>query len=313
MAHITFQQDKEFDEEDLGLSLLEMSHKHGIPHESACGGNARCSTCRVLVLDGADNLLPRNDKECGLARLKGFEPDVRLACQARVRGPVTVRRLVMDGTDAELAQDSDARTSGKEMTLAVLFSDIRNFTPFAESHLAYDVAHILNRYFLKMGEAVLRHDGYLDKYMGDGLMALFGLNDEDPVDACRKAVRAGLDMLKALPELNQYLCRFFDADMRIGIGIHAGVALVAEIGHPSRRQFTAIGDVVNVASRVESATKELGVPLLVSEAVRGHLGAELLVGKEAVAHLKGKSDDIRLSEVWGLAPGRQAAEGASPA
>src|SRR5205814_4021794 len=121
------------------------------------GGHARCSTCRVLVLEGRANLAPRTEDEVRLAVQKGLEDDIRLACQARVLGPITIRRLVLDDCDHALAAASTPHTSGREVTLAVLFSDIRGFTPFAESHLPYDVVHILNRYFQRTGEAVLRH------------------------------------------------------------------------------------------------------------------------------------------------------------
>src|SRR5262249_42947354 len=151
-----------------------VSRRHGIPHVSECGGHARCSTCRVLVLDGLDRLTPRTPAEAALAANRGLEPEVRLACQAHPLGAVTVRPLVLHTQDLQMAQVAP-HTSGKEMPLAVLFSDVRDFTPFAESHLPYDVVHVLNRYFRKWGEAVLGNHGYLDKYIGDGLMALFGL------------------------------------------------------------------------------------------------------------------------------------------
>ena len=98
---------------------------------------------------------------------------------------------LLDTEDIAMAQVAH-HTSGKEMPLAVLFSDVRDFTPFAESHLPYDVVHVLNRYFRKWGEAVLGNHGYLDKYIGDGLMALFGLCGCGLPEACGRAVRAAL-------------------------------------------------------------------------------------------------------------------------
>jgi adenylate cyclase len=300
MTTIIYQQERAVEENDLSLSLLDISRKHGIPHASACGGNARCSTCRVLVLDNPENLLPPTEAEARMAGLKGFEDNIRLACQTHLRGPVRIRRLVLDDSDVELAAVTNQRSTGKELTLAVLFSDIRNFTPFAESHLAYDVVHILNRYFHRMGSAILRYDGCLDKYIGDGIMALFGLDAAEPRVACEQAVRAALDMLEGLPELNRYLSANFDTSLEIGIGIHVGEVVVGEMGHPRRMQFTAIGDVVNVASRIESATKTFGVKLLISDDVLTHLPGKLRLGKECRTLLKGKSDDVLLHEVLGV-------------
>src|SRR5262249_23288066 len=216
MTRIIYQPDGPVNEDDLTLTVLEISRKHGIPHTSACGGHARCPTCRVLILDGGENVLPRNDAEQRLAALKGFEPDVRLACQSHLRGPVTLRRLVLDEDDAALADVDTPRGTGCEETLAVLFSDIRDFTPFAESHLPYDVVHVLNRYFYKMSEAVFAHGGVIDKYIGDALMARFGSRADDPAGACQQAVQCGLDMFAALAVLNQYVTRYFGTALEIG-------------------------------------------------------------------------------------------------
>ena len=299
MFPVCFQNERQV-EGDGGLTLLELSRRHGIPHASACGGQARCSTCRVLVVEHADHLSSPTPAEALLAGRKGFGNCVRLACQVRPLGPVTVRRLVLDDEDLELAQGDGPQAVGAERTLAVLFSDLRGFTPFAEGHLAYDVAHVLNRYFRRMGEEVLRHGGYIDKYIGDGLMALFGLECDDPDVACRSAVACGLDMLAALPGLNTYLARQFGQGLRMGVGVHVGAVIVADLGHPSKRQLTAIGEVVNLASRIESATKEVGVGLLVSADVLARLGPGVRVGKRQTVALKGVQEPRPLAEVLGL-------------
>jgi adenylate cyclase len=300
MISIVYEQEEVVQEEQPGETILSISRHHSIPHTAACGGRARCSTCRVMILQGAENLSPRNDAETRLAALKGLEDKIRLACQTRVLGPITLRRLVHDERDIALAVADCPHTAGKEVELAVLFSDIRNFTPFAETHLAYDVVHILNRYFHHMGEAVLRHGGYIDKYIGDGLMALFGTEGAPPAVACEQAVRAALDMLADLPQLNDYLQRFFSTSLEIGIGVHFGDAILADMGHPKRMQLTAIGDTVNVASRIETATKQCGARLLVSEPVVQHLAGKLRLGRSASTLLKGKSEEQRLFEVLGM-------------
>jgi adenylate cyclase len=302
MPTVIFQDEGIIDEQDTSLTLLQISLKHHIPHVHACGGNARCSTCRVMIHSGLDNVLPRNEAEQRLADRKGLEDNVRLACQTQIQGPIHLRRLVLDETDVSVALGETARTSGREVPLAILFSDIRDFTPFAEQHLPYDVLHILNRYFYQMGEAVLQNEGYLDKYIGDGMMALFGLSGGAPADACLSAIRAGLQMIEQLGELNRYLKKHFGVEFGIRIGIHFGEAVIGYIGHPRQRQFTAIGDSVNFASRVESAGKGISAPLLIAESVYAHVRDRVQTGLELNLELRGKSGTYKLYQVTGLAP-----------
>jgi adenylate cyclase len=301
MPTITFLNDRVVESADPDATLLETSLKAGIPHAHACGGNARCSTCRVMVLDGLGAFLPRNQAEASLAAKKGFEPNIRLACQSKVTGPVRVRRLVLDDLDLKAAIAEAGVTSGREEKVVILFSDIQDYTSFSERQLPYDVIHILNRYFKMMGEAVLQHHGFLDKYIGDGMMALFGIEERDPAVACLDAVRAGLQMQAGHVELNQYLKRYFDVTFTTRIGIHYGEAVIGEMGHPQKQQFTAIGDSVNVASRIESAGHGTSAHLLISETVHAHVQPRVRTGLELAATLKGKRGTFRLYEVLGLA------------
>lgn len=301
MVRIIYENETTIEEEDATLPLLATSLKHGIPHVHACGGHARCSTCRVIVLEGLDNVLPRNAAEQALAGRKGFEPNIRLACQTRVKGPVRIRRLVLDEDDITLAA-SEARSTGRDIQLAVLFSDLRDFTGFAENQLPYDVVHLLNRYFWHMGNAILSHAGYIDKYSGDGIMALFGIDDPDPTSSCRNAVRAALEMQQQLEIFNRYVERSFRLRFRMGIGVHFGEVILGEMGHPDKMQFTAIGDTVNVAARIESATREAQAALLVSEEVYRHIRPEVAVGRIIETGLKGKPGRYPLYEVLNLSP-----------
>ena len=301
MPNVTYERIGTVNTEQPGATLLSVALEHDIAHYSACGGHAKCSTCRVLVVSGVDNLTPRTRAETALVEKKGLSKDIRLACQARVMGPVTIRRLVLDNRDAETAY-TGAKGAGEAMHIAVLFSDIRGFTSFSENNYAYDVMHILNRYLFGVGESIHRHNGYIDKYMGDGVMALFGLSGQGPLQASREAVAAAIDMVEDLRGFNVYMLEQFGERFEVGIGIHVGEVVVGEMGHPERRQLTALGDVVNTASRIESATKEFGARILISEQVRELIEDELTSGRVVEATMKGKKDAHRLTEVLSLTP-----------
>ncbi len=131
--------------DEQGKTLLEIALKAKVNHIHECGGKARCSTCRVLVLEGAESLGPRTPEEAQLIAAKGFGDEIRLACQATVHGDIKIRRLVIDQDDIETAYSERGVNRGEERKVAILFSDIRGFTRFSERNLAYDVVHILNR------------------------------------------------------------------------------------------------------------------------------------------------------------------------
>lgn len=284
-------------------TILNAAMAAGIPHTHVCGGAARCSTCRVIVLEGLDNVDPPNEKEQALAARLRLPPGVRVACQATVRGPLRLRRLVLDQEDVRMVgrmrPDKDRSGAiGEELRVAILFSDIRGFTPFAEALLPYDVIHVLNRHFEAMGRVISAEGGFINNYMGDGLMALFGVDGQP--DAPLRAVRAALGMLKATEEMQEYLVASYGRGFEIGIGIHHGEAVVGPVGATDQKTVTAIGDAVNFASRIESATKEVGARLLVSEAMLRAVEGRVTTGKTARVTVKGKSGEHVLHEILGL-------------
>lgn len=302
MSTLTYTLDQRTIVVDKAETILQVSLRSGIPHARACGGNARCSTCRVLILEGAEHCDMRNDKERELAERLHFTSEIRLACQTTISNDVTLRRLVLDDEDLKLTDHRSAgslpASSGEEKKLAVLFADIRGFTPFAEALPAYDVVHVLNRYFYKMGEVISRNGGHIDNYMGDGLMALFGM--EDSTDPAMQAVKAGLEMHAAMELLKPYLQSIYANSFEIGVGIHYGEVVVGAIGAQSLKRVTAIGDAVNLASRIEAANKQAGTGLLISEETYREVNEEVLVGKTIRLRIKGKSGEYSLFEVTGL-------------
>jgi len=249
-----------------GFSVLEASRFARIPHASVCGGRGRCSTCRVRVRGAAGALPPPNPAEERLLQRIGAPPNVRLACQLRPVGDISVTPLLPASAQASDGYAQPSYLAGQERTLAVLFADLRTFTGIAEQKLPYDLVFLLNSYFEAVGDAINRAGGMIDKFIGDGVMALFGV-ESGPEAGCRQALAAAHEMVAAVKGLSDSLAEELAEPLRIGIGIHCGPAIVGRMGYGSTMHVTAIGDTVNVASRLQDATKEYGCPLVISERV----------------------------------------------
>jgi adenylate cyclase len=277
-------------------SLLELCLAHRIPLTHACGGMARCSTCRVVVLQGAEHCTERNSAERDLAARMGFDEHVRLACQTRISGPTQVRRLVLDEHDENSVEGAvpsgKIAALGEEIVAAILFCDIRGFTQFSRRVMPYDTIHTLNRFYATLGPQITQRGGEINNTMGDGFLAIFPQPDERT--ACRSAVEAGLALLETMRTLRDYTSKAYGEDFRIGIGIHSGPVICGTIGHGVARRMTVIGDNVNLASRIESATKQLGRPLLVSPRVRQLLDGEHEWQEAGIAALQGVADPMAL-------------------
>lgn len=157
---------------------------------------------------------------------------------------------------------------------------------------------LLADYQRRMVPVLQRHGGSIDKFMGDGIMAMFGMPRERDSHPAADAVRAGLAMLERMNEVNDYLRKNLNHEFRLGIGIDYGSVVLGRVGFRLKRQFTAIGDVVNVASRVESLTKQHGAQLLVTEAVRRNLPEAIgRFGRRFSARVEGKQHSIAVHEI----------------
>ncbi len=283
-------------------TLLQALLRHDILQAHICGGKGRCSTCRLLILEGLDHCSPRTPREQRLAERLHFSPDIRLACQTHVSGPVRLRRLIIDDEDLECTDltvlAAGAAIVGTEKGIFILFADIQDFTPFAEALLPYDIVHVLNRYFNRMGRVIRHYHGYINAYMGDGLLALFEATD--PSQGAAWAVQAGLAMLAEVERLKPYLQELFHRSFQIRIGLHYGKVVTGAFGPPESRRETVIGDAVNVASRIEAANKLAGTKFLISEAVYEFLSDKIQVGQRLEVNLPGKSQVHTLYEVLGF-------------
>jgi adenylate cyclase len=247
----------------------------------------------VRISAGAGNLPPATDAERKVLERVGAAPNVRLACQTRPSGPVVVVPLLPATASPRDAQARPGYLQGHEEEIAILFADLRAFTRIAEHKLPYDVVFLLNRYFRAMGLAVETTGGRLDKFIGDGVMALFGIG-ANPAEGCRQALAAARAMAENLQEISQALQHDLTEPLRIGIGIHAGAAIVGEMGHGHATSITAIGDAVNTASRLETLTKEYGCQLVVSETVAAHAGLDVAPYERHEIEIRGRREPMAI-------------------
>lgn len=256
----------------IGPTLLEISRIHGIPHAAICGGRNRCSTCRVRIDRGLEKLAPADVSE--QSTLSGIDApaNVRLACQVRPRTNLTVARLLRGVTVTSAALDvADAEQGGVERILVLMFLDVRNFTRHMEQKLPYDVVYILNEFFAATGRAITTNGGVIDKFLGDGLLAVFGRTN-GPEAGCREALQAARAIDLALDHFNARLADELFEPMRVGVGIHAGPLLLGRIGWGDAIDMTVIGHTVNAASRLEALTKQKGCQLIISRDVADFAG-----------------------------------------
>jgi len=192
----------------------------------------------------------------------------------------------------ELVEGSGIQTGRREVTL--LFSDIRGFTTLSETRKPEEVIALLNRYFSLQVDVVVRHGGSLDKYIGDCIMAIWGAPLDDPEHA-RNAVACALDMADVLKAFKRELGAE-DLDFDVGIGLHSGPAVVGLMGSPKRLEYTAIGDTVNLASRIEGLTKDAKRRILVSRDTADRCGGAYDFVSCGTFPVKGRAQPVELFE-----------------
>ena len=281
-----------------GLSVLEASLRYHIPHASVCGGRARCSTCRVRVVGGREVLPAPSPREAFVLQRIGVaaNPSIRLACQLRPQDDVDVIPLLPPTMNADLLRKGRNMNIGKEHYVVSMFVDMRGSTKLAEARLPFDVVFLINRFLGAVSQAALDAGGLPNQFVGDGLLALFG-TDSDARTACRQALRAAARVVDNVAHMNRQFAADLPEPIQFGIGIHGGEVIIGDIGFREHTVFTALGDPVNVAARLQDMTKALGCRLVVSDAVCAMAGISADAFPRSEVTIRGRDEAMAVRAV----------------
>ena len=274
-----------------GSSLLEASHKAGRYHESVCGGRGRCTTCRVRVTSSLGELPKPNKIEQSVINRLNFDQSLRLACQLRPETDIEINPLIklVNHDKQNLRFSNQENLSGIEKETVIMFCDLRGFTRLSDGKMPFDVVFILNKYFKLVTDAVEENKGRIDKFIGDGVMAIF---DKDTTISknCKNALKGAAMITTYLNELNDELSTDDIEPLRLGIGIHSGNAIIGKMGYGEASTDTAIGDTVNVASRLEQLTKDYSCQLMFSSTVAENAEIDKTKLNSVKTKIRGKKD-----------------------
>ena len=274
-----------------GWSVLEASRSHGIAHVSICGGRARCSTCRVRVVGPAGHIGdPGRDEQRTLERVRAPQ-DVRLACQLRPHGDIEVTPLFAPLPNG--GRPAPVGSFGHERDVAILFVDLRRWSGLSERQWPFDLAYVLDRYFATVGAAVRESGGVPNQFIGDSVMAIFGLECDLPT-ACRQALHATTLIAQRMDAWSEGFEAQFGQRLEFGMGLHAGRAAVGQVGYLETTTFTAIGEVVNTASRLQDHSKTSASRLVVSLFAAQQAGVADAMGPAETLAVRGRSEPLRV-------------------
>jgi len=198
-------------------------------------------------------------------------PAIRLACQLRPQADVAVIPVLPANVGADFVRNRKRINIGEERYIVSMFVDMRGSTKLAEARLPFDVVFLVNRFLEAASQAVVDAGGQPNQFVGDGLLALFGLN-ADPATACRQAMRAAAMVALNVEYLNHEFATELQEPIQFGIGIHGGEVIIGDIGFRDHTVFTALGDAVNVAARLQDMTKTLNCTVVLSEEVCRNAG-----------------------------------------
>jgi adenylate cyclase len=280
-----------------GLSVLDASLRYHVPHASVCGGRARCSTCRIRVIGDCSGLPQPSQREAFvLNRVGATDPSIRLACQLRPETDLSFFQLFLPQAISANSPGSQTQRIGQERYLVSMFVDMRGSTKLAEKQLPFDTVFIVNRFLGAVSQAVIECGGQPNQFVGDGQLALFGLST-NPRTACRQALKAAAMIAANVDELNQFLSHDLAEPIRFGIGVHGGEVIIGDIGYRDHMVFTALGDAVNVAARLQDMTKSFFCEAIISEEIFTTAGLPADALQQQQVEIRGRTEPMTVRSI----------------
>ena len=275
-----------------GTSILEASKIGNISHQAICGGRGRCTTCRIKIISDKNKVNRPNVNEIKAIERAGLDDGIRLACQLRPTNDISVIPLLNPNSSVQNLKNL-LNLTGKEQETVILFVDLRDFTKLSETALPYDVVYILNKYYAACGEVIEKNNGRLDKFIGDGIMAIFDKSNSININS-RNAILSANKISLKMEELNNEINYEFSKKIKFGIGVHAGNTIVGMMGYGSNVSETVVGDNVNIASRLENLSKQFKCELVISKyvALKANIKTDDLLTKKV--KIRGRKDSLEI-------------------
>jgi adenylate cyclase len=296
----------------VGPTLLEISRTHGVMHVSECGGRARCGQCRVRIDTGGDSLGPPGRAERATLASFNAPENVRLACQIRPTGPLSVMRLVAPGDEAvRMAAPDTSDDAGVRRPVCLLHVGLRGLNEIARDRLPYDLVFLVNEFFGAVGHAIADHSGRIDRYLGDSVLAVFG-EGSGLEQASKNTLHAARAIDLALDRVNEKVAAEIGRPMQACMGAHAGEMVLGRIGLGQGTHFAVLGSGVDIPQRLAELAEQQGWQLAISmeAAQRAGLGE---IGAEQRAVLAGRSEAETPIELIGVVRSRDLVIGAESA
>ncbi|UFZ05325.1 adenylate/guanylate cyclase domain-containing protein [Bradyrhizobium ontarionense] len=262
----------------IGPTLLEIISSNNLSHQSECGGRARCGLCRVRIDQGADTLPPLAPEErATLARL-GASDHVRLACQIRPTAPMTVTRLV-GGDEGAREPVAHVDAQGARRAVCLVHVSIRTFATLSRDRLPYDLVFMMNEIFGAVGQAVEGHAGRIDRFLGDGVLAVFG-EQHGPDQGCRDALQAIRAMDVAMDRVNEKIAAEIGQPVELAIGAWTGEVVVGRLELGRMAQLAVLGPGLELPARLAELANVRGWQLALSGDVAIHAGLQDIAGAQ---------------------------------
>jgi adenylate cyclase len=294
----------------VGPTLLEISRGHGVTHLSECGGRLRCGLCRVRIDEGGENLTPRNDAERTTLALFKAPDNARLACQVRPRAPLSVTRLVASKDEPVTAAVPErADDAGVRRPLSLLHVQLREPDVIARDRLPYDLVFMLNAFFSAVGEAIESHDGRVDRFLGDGVLAVFG-EQQGLEQGCKDAVNAARAIDLVLDRVNEQVAAEIGRPMQVAIGLHSGEMVLGRVHLGRSGDPSVLGPGVDIPQRLAGLAEQRGWQLALSSEVVRHIDVSS-TGAAYRTTLAAKKEGDAAIELIGIARCRDITVGAA--